>query len=258
MPPAPTGALPPVSNTARPAPALSFTAHDTTSLEHDERLLGGQREAHAGDFTHAASIREHTDPPLGARSCRESRVWIDLGCDQKVPRWTLARPALILPTVVRRGFAQPVGCLLFALAACTSTSSKSCGNHKCPAPVGPSFAVRVSVDGGQMPTRGARRTQIKIGRPTHISVSIERASGADVRDVYLVVNSYPSGIDRGRPSGRVKILAHHVASLGPNDTVQAVWTPTPLFGTTNLDVGVDFAIGNEGVGWPAGTLQLVP
>jgi hypothetical protein len=177
---------------------------------------------------------------------------------KRVAAWTLAPPALILPTVVRRGFALPMGCLLFALAACTSTSSKSCGNRKCPAPVGPSFAVRVSVDGTQVPTRGARRTQIKIGRPAHISVSIERASGADVRDVYLVVSSGPSGIDRGRPSGRIKILAHHVASLRPNETVQTVWTPTTLFGATNLDVDVDFAIGDEGVGWPAGTLQLVP
>lgn len=160
---------------------------------------------------------------------------------------------------MRRGCVGLVlGGIVLALAACTSTSAKSCGNRKCPAPAGPSFTIRMAIDGKQVPLSFSRRTPIKIGRPVRIDVYVDRPSGVDVKNVYLVVNSYPSGIDRGTPSGRVKILTHHVGSILQRQPVTARWTPEPLFGTRQLDVHVDFEMAGSGVGSTAGRLQLMP
>lgn len=149
--------------------------------------------------------------------------------------------------------------VLLASTACTSSSS--CVGKNCRPPATPRFVVHLSADGKPVPrpAGGSRRTPIKIGHPVNLSVSIDRASGVDVRDVYLVVNSYPSGmIDGAAPSGRVKVLAHHVRTLPPGELVEATWTATPLFGTDKLDVTVDFTIADAGIGWTAGELLLTP
>lgn len=147
--------------------------------------------------------------------------------------------------------------LLLAGVACTS--SKSCAGKNCPPPQLPKFTVHLTIDGKPAPTpNGTRRIPINIGRLVRLAVWIDRAGAVDIQDVYLVVNSYPSGIDRATPSGRVKVLAHHSGSLSVGDSVQATWTPTPLFGTDKLDVTVDFTIAGSGVGWTAANLQLAP
>jgi hypothetical protein len=158
---------------------------------------------------------------------------------------------------MRRGYvALVLGGVVLALAACTSTSAKSCGNRKCPAPAGPHFEVRMAIDGKRVPL-SSHRTPIKIGRPVRIDVYIDRPSGVDVTNVYLFVNSYPFTFG-ATPSSRVKILTHHVDSVPQGQPVTGQWTPEPLFDTRQLDVSVDFEMAGASIGPAVGHLQLVP
>lgn len=160
------------------------------------------------------------------------------------------------PSVRRGSVALLLVGVVLALAACTSTSSKSCGDHKCPAPAGPHFAVRMAIDGKRVPLSD-RRTPIKIGRPVLIAVYIDRPSGVDVKNVYLFVNSYPFTFG-ATPSGRGKVLTHHVDSVPQGQPVTGQWTPEPLFDTRQLDVSVTFEMAGAGIGPTVGHLQLVP
>jgi len=149
-----------------------------------------------------------------------------------------------------------MGSILLPLAACTYATP--CNARKCGGPATvPTFSVHMAVDGKRVPL-SSRRTPIKIGRTIRIDVYIGRPNGVDVKNVYLAVNSYPSGINRGVPSERIKILTHHVGSVLENQSVTADWTAGPLFGTRQLDVSVDFEMAGAGVGSTAGQMQLVP
>jgi hypothetical protein len=120
----------------------------------------------------------------------------------------------------------------------------------------PPFAVHLAIDGKRVPL-SSHRTPIKIGRPVRIEVYVDRPSGIDVKNVYLFVNSEPWTF-AARPSGRVKILTHHLESVPQRQPATARWTPEPLFGTRQLDVSVTFEMAGAGIGPTVGQLQLVP
>jgi hypothetical protein len=114
----------------------------------------------------------------------------------------------------------------------------------------------MAIDDKRLPL-SSHRTPIKIGRPVRIEVYVDRPSGVVVKNVYLFVNS-ERWTFAGGPSGRVKILAHHVDSIPQREPVTARWTPEPLFGTRQLDVTVTFEMAGAGIGPTVGQLQLVP
>jgi hypothetical protein len=158
--------------------------------------------------------------------------------------------------------------LALTSAACTSANghvqaqptarSTSWGASKIgAAPPVPKFAVHLTIDGKRVPAPNMTRSvAIKIGRPARFSASIDRASGVLVRDVYLFVNNGPW--TDAAPSGRVKILTQRAAALPAGESVEATWTPTPLFGTDKLHLTVRFAIGSVGIAAPLANLQLMP
>lgn len=148
-----------------------------------------------------------------------------------------------------------LGAILLALAACTAGTP--CNSRKCGGPVTlPPFAVHMAIDGKPVPL-SSHRTPVKIGRPVRIEVYVDRPRGVDVKNVYLFVNSGPWMFAAG-PSGRVKILTHHVDSVPQHEPVTARWTPEPLFATRQLDVIVTFEMAGAGIGPTVGQLQLVP
>jgi hypothetical protein len=157
---------------------------------------------------------------------------------------------------VRRGYvALLLGGIVLPLAACTSGTP--CDSRKCGGPrTSPPFAVHIAIDGKRLPL-SSHRTPIKIGRPVRIEVYVDRPSGVDVKNVYLFVNS-EQWTFAARPSGRVKVLAHHVDSVPQRQPVTASWTPEPLLNTKQLDVSVTFEMAGAGIGPTAGHLQLVP
>jgi hypothetical protein len=77
-----------------------------------------------------------------------------------------------------------------------------------------------------------------------ISITISSPTGATVKGVYLVVNSYPSGVGSGGPTGKVKILYHHAGQLATNHSITASWIPETLFGTNRLDLTLDYSVGD--------------
>ena len=156
---------------------------------------------------------------------------------------------------VRRGYvALLIGGVLLPLAACTSGTP--CDSPKCGGPATlPQFAVHMVIDGKRVPL-SSHRTPIKIGRPVRIQLYVDRPSGVEVKNVYLFVNSEPWTF-AGGPSGRVKILTHHVDPVPQRQPVTARWTPEPLFGTRRLDVSVTFEMAGAGIGPTVGQLQLV-
>jgi hypothetical protein len=161
------------------------------------------------------------------------------------------------PSMTRASAAASTAILVLALAACTSASPKSC-DGKCPASELPRFAVHLTVDGQALAVaHGTARATMTVGRPVALSLSIDRANGVAVRDVYLFVNSTPWTDGPGAPSGRVKILAHHADPLPPGQTVVADWTPSPLFGTTKLKITARFDLGNIGTAATAAELRLI-
>lgn len=161
------------------------------------------------------------------------------------------------PSVRRGCVAVLLGGLLLALAACATGTP--CGSRKCGGPATePRYTVRLALDGKPVPFAPSRRTPVKIGRPVRIDVYIDPPTDVPVSDVYLAVNSYPSGNDRGTPVGRLKILTHHVAAVARGEPVTAEWTPRPLFDTKQLDVSADFTIGDTGIQRVVGRLQLEP
>jgi hypothetical protein len=97
---------------------------------------------------------------------------------------------------------------------------------------------------------------MKIGRPAALALSIDRADGVAVKDIYLLVNSTPWTDGPGAPTGRVKILARHVDLLPPGQRLIANWTPSPLFGTTKLQITARFDLANSSVAATAAELQL--
>jgi hypothetical protein len=145
--------------------------------------------------------------------------------------------------------------ILVPLVACASGTP--CNSRKCGAlPTFPPFAVHMAIDGKRVPL-SSHRTPVKIGRPVRIEVYVDRPSGLDVKNVYLFVNSGPWTFAAG-PSGRIKILTHHVNSVPQHQPVTARWTPEPLFDTSQLDVSVTFEMAGAGIGPMVGQLQLVP
>jgi hypothetical protein len=97
---------------------------------------------------------------------------------------------------------------------------------------------------------------MKNGHATALSLSIDRADGVTVQDVYLLVNSTPWTDGPGAPTGRVKILAHHVDVLPAGQRVGASWTPSPLFGTTKLQITARFDLRDTSVAVTAAEIQL--
>jgi hypothetical protein len=145
------------------------------------------------------------------------------------------------------GLTLVVGCLA-VLAACSSP--RGCSTHPCNGPEPPPTTVHLSLGGQTFLLAPGRSHPINIrsGRPLPITITISSPSGATVKDVYLTVNSYPSGIASGVPTGKVKILNHHAGRLEPNQSISATWIPQSLFGTNRLDLSLDYSVGEAGVG----------
>jgi hypothetical protein len=117
-------------------------------------------------------------PHLGAtraRHARMSRDDLDVLADRSHT-----------PSVWRASVALLLGGILLPLGACTSGTP--CNSRKCGGPgTLPPFAVHMAIDGKRVPL-SSHRTPIKIGRPGRIDVFVDRASGVDVKNVYVFVN----------------------------------------------------------------------
>jgi hypothetical protein len=147
------------------------------------------------------------------------------------------------------GLAVIASCV-FVLAACTSGSespSRSCPG-KCPPPSAPSTTIHLSVASHSFLLRvgESHSVTLTLGESIPIVVSIASPTGATVSDVYLAVNSYPSGLNSGVPSGKLKILSSHVGTLNQGQPVATTWTPGPLFGTNSLDLTLAYTVGDSG------------
>jgi hypothetical protein len=156
---------------------------------------------------------------------------------------------------------KPIGLVLVAscvaaLAGCAS--SGRCGSHKCPAPEPPPTTIHLSLAGQTFAlTPGqSHPISIRLGRPVTISITISSPTGATVKGVYLVVNSYPSGVGSGGPTGKVKILYHHAGQLATNHSITASWIPETLFGTNRLDLTLDYSVGDTAIGSPIANMTL--
>jgi hypothetical protein len=131
-----------------------------------------------------------------------------------------------------------------------SVSARGCPQfEKCPPPQPPKNTIELTIGGRAYSLRDGAAVSITLhpGSAAHIAVAIASPTGAPVADVWLTVNSYPSGDDGGRPSGKARVLSHHSGPLAPGQKVTAIWSPVALFGTRRLDLTLYYSIGDAGV-----------
>jgi hypothetical protein len=129
---------------------------------------------------------------------------------------------------------------------------------KCAPGLAPPSTIHLTVHGKQFALLPGQSTtlELKLQHPIVISLSIDSPTGAAVQDIWLTVNSYPSGFGPVRPTGRAEILTHHAGLLSPGQAVTASWTPVALFGTTKLDLTLEFGIGDFGIGTALAHLNI--
>jgi hypothetical protein len=125
---------------------------------------------------------------------------------------------------------------------------------KCPPPQPPPTTITLTIDGkpykespGTVAT-GLRPLTISAGQRVVISLRMQSTPHLYLGDVWLTVNSYPSGVDGGHPSGKYVPLIHHAGALAPAQILSTSWTATSMFNTHALDLTITFTVGNSTVG----------
>jgi hypothetical protein len=116
---------------------------------------------------------------------------------------------------------------------------------KCPPPLdSAAITVHLTIAGHEYSLRGsgqAPTVTLNHGARTLIVVSIDRPAALPVSNLYLSVNSYPSGSGPPGPIGREHTIMHDTGSLQSGSFARAEWTPTALFGTSNLDLTLEYS-----------------
>ena len=126
---------------------------------------------------------------------------------------------------------------------------------KCPGPPAPPSTVALSINGqhyegqpGQLLTY-RRPLHVKAGRRLHFGVRIKAPAGVRVSDVWLLVNSYPSGFGADGPSGKYKLVLHHPGAVTATQRLVGSWRASSLFHTHELDLSINYTVGNGSVDW---------
>lgn len=173
--------------------------------------------------------------------------------------------------------ATAIAVLVFAAStACTSggthavgptdaTHSYSCARgERCAPPQPPATTIELGIDGhhytgrpGQLLT-GQQPVRVTTGHHVVVQVGIQAAANIRVSDVWLTVNSYPSGFDGSpdHPSGKYRVVLHHAGTLHGAQQLVGYWTAKRLFGTGALDLSAHFAVGDFGIGVVLGHLDV--
>lgn len=155
---------------------------------------------------------------------------------REVPLWRVAATAAAL-----------------VLAGCTSNPHLGPG-----LPTPPRAIVTLTIDRNTYTTnmygRVATRHPLALAsnKPVSIVVGMRAPSGARISDVWLTLTAARggSGIGRGRPIGRYKLLAHHPGVLTSAQRLTATWTAERLFNTSHLTLNVTSAIGDSSTSSP--------
>lgn len=102
----------------------------------------------------------------------------------------------------------------------------------------------------------AASVPLRIGDPVTITIRIDRPVSLEVSNMFLSVNSYPSGSGPNGPTGKERTLIHHPGPIALGDSVATTWTPQILYGTDNLDLTVEYGIGKADIGYAVAHLRL--
>jgi hypothetical protein len=127
-------------------------------------------------------------------------------------------------------------------------------DEKCPAPQPPPTTITLTIDGKRYRespgtvVAGLRPFTVRAGERVTIALRLQTTAHTQLGDVWLTVNSYPSGNNQGHPSGKYFPLIHHAGVLGRAQVLSTSWTGTALFNSRALDLTILFRVGNFTVG----------
>jgi hypothetical protein len=144
----------------------------------------------------------------------------------------------------------------------SSSDSYSCPpGAKCPGPPLPSITVSLTIDGKTYSNSygkvaSTRRLAFAAGTRVPIALSLRTPSDNRISNVWLTINSYPSGVRYNHPTGKYRLLARHPGTLSPAQHLTATWTAARLFHTGRLDLTATFDIGNAGTSGVVANLQV--
>jgi hypothetical protein len=142
-----------------------------------------------------------------------------------------------------------------SLPAC---STGGCGGQKCAPAQLPSHALRLMVDDETIAPGGTAIVSLEVGRSTRFSLSIDRANGVSVSNVYLLVSGDHWTNGPGAPTGQVKILSHHVGTLSVGRSVVGTWLAARLFGSRKMYISARYDLGDASVGETAAQVRINP
>jgi hypothetical protein len=96
------------------------------------------------------------------------------------------------------------------------------------------------------------------GRSLRTPDSLRFLPATPVTDPYLYLTGGPNTEHccGQAPTGDIHILAHHTGALSQDETLTATWTPGKLFGSSHLNLNLDYSIATGDTGGTLANLTL--
>lgn len=153
-------------------------------------------------------------------------------------------------------------CALFVAACSADAGRGGCsGGEKCPGPAPPNVTVHLGIGGASalLDVGGAAHAFAKRGRPTTITVSIERPANVTVSNVWLDVQTSHNKHGQthaNAPFSHYIVVLDRQGVLRSTDTLSATWIPTPQPGSDQVNLGITMTVGDTGAAWQIATVTV--